>query len=329
MSNDENTYEDHITADIGGEPEAEIEPPYEPADVEVVAPEAVKRGPGWKAVILTGLLAGLVGAGAGAAALHSVAPKLFAADSTLERQIEAKISMLETRLAAAETQAAPTTVFDATALEDRLGALEARTTDDLSDRLTALEAMPRPEIDPDALSALQAAQVDGFDWPDTTQIEAVLISMDERLTELETAEPAGDGDASLDRDDPILEELRERLTTLETREPAATMPADVMARLAALEATPAPATQPRFVLAFPKAEMLHAVDANREGGFMERTLSKHVRVKSEDDPTTLINGIAADISEGDLNAAAAKFERLPAAIQAPGKAWYASVKDTP
>jgi hypothetical protein len=107
------------------------------------------------------------------------------------------------------------------------------------------------------------------------------------------------------------------------------MPADVMARLAALEATSAPATQPRFVLAFPKAEMLRAVDANREGGFMERTLSKHVRVKSEDDPTTLINGIAADISEGDLNAAAAKFERLPAAIQAPGKAWYASVKDTP
>ena len=362
MSDNENTYEDHI------EVTPEAEPPYEVAEVEAVAPTLIeqpiiKRGPKWTTVILTGLIAGLVGAGAGAAALYTLAPKLIGTDgaqvATLERQIETRISALDTRLQTAEARApSRTDAFDPTDLDQRLAALETAPVfaDDITDRIAVLEAAPRPEIDPAALSALQAAQADGFQWPDTKLIETALVRIDERLLSLE-ADDADTSDvmnrlAALENrpvettmpDDIIARldameqrdaetgmppELIARLDALESREPEAVMSPELMDRIAALESAPAPVAVPRFVLPFPKAEMLRAVDANREGGFMSRTLSKHVRVKSDDDPTTLINGITADIADGDLDAAAAKFDRLPEAVQAPGRAWYASLKDTP
>jgi hypothetical protein len=63
-----------------------------------------------------------------------------------------------------------------------------------------------------------------------------------------------------------------------------------------------------------------------EGGMIKKTLSRHIRVKDDNDPLTLIDGIEADLSGGRLGAAAEKFERLPAPVRAKGQAWYESVK---
>ena len=99
-------------------------------------------------------------------------------------------------------------------------------------------------------------------------------------------------------------------------------------RLAALEKkASAPVEVNRVtLLAFPKDQLMEAVTENTQGGFMAKALSKHVRVKDEDDPRTLINGIETDIAEGRLEAATKKFERLPAPVKTAGQAWYESVK---
>jgi len=80
------------------------------------------------------------------------------------------------------------------------------------------------------------------------------------------------------------------------------------------------------ILAFPKAQMVAAVEENMEGGLIQKTLSRHIRVKDADDPLTLIDGIETDLNEGRLDAAAKKFERLPSPVQTAGQAWYESVK---
>ena len=67
--------------------------------------------------------------------------------------------------------------------------------------MQALESAPRPEIDPEALSALQSAQKDGFEWPDVSNLETRIESLEsEPDAEVQTELPA---------------ELLERLTALE------------------------------------------------------------------------------------------------------------------
>jgi hypothetical protein len=80
------------------------------------------------------------------------------------------------------------------------------------------------------------------------------------------------------------------------------------------------------ILAFPKTQMISAVEANMDGGMIKKSLSRHIRVKDVDDPLTLIDGIETDLSEGRLGAATEKFERLPSPVRSAGQAWYESVK---
>jgi len=40
--------------------------------------------------------------------------------------------------------------------------------------------------------------------------------------------------------------------------------------------------------------MVAAVEDNIEGGLLKKTLSRHVRIKDENDPIALIEGIEAD-----------------------------------
>lgn len=289
------------------------------AELDLVEPRA--KSP-WKAFILTGFLAGLIGAAGGGfgayAALKKFSPAPAPQASINLSPIEMKLKRLTDRVSAAETSAQDAANRPAAVSEPvDLSAVE--------DRLNALETAPSPEIDPAALTALQAAQADGFEWPDVSSLEDKIAALESQAeTPVQTTLP---------------EDLIERLTVLEADVEAVqnTAPAideDMMsklnARLSALENRPAakPTTivERVSILAFPKDLMIEAVEANREGSLIKKTLSRHIRVKDANAPLTLIEGIESDLSEGRLAPAAEKFERLPSPVRSAGQAWYESVK---
>lgn len=300
-------------------PEADIA-----AEVEAEPVEEPREKSPWKAFILTGLIASVIGAAGGGYGVYA-GLKHFAPEPAAQAQVdlsplEAKLVSLSDRLNAAENSLE--------AVKSRPDATPAAEPIDLSAieaRLEALESAPSPEIDADALAALQSAQEDGFEWPDVSALEA-------RLAELETTSLSA-AEAELPKD------LTERLSALETNfENLQSGPAeadlieDVLSsldtRLEALENRPAPqpVVERVSILAFPKNRMIEAIEANQTGGLIEKTLSRHIRVKDENDPLTLIEGIEADMSEGRLAAATEKFDRLPSPVRAAGQAWYDSVK---
>jgi len=321
------------------------DPAPDPAPEPVEVEPPVKRGANWKAVILTGLLAGLIGTGSGAAAVYfglkNQTPDTPTFDAQalrteLQQEMSVQVTALDTRLSAAETKinrvanrpAPETTPVDLSPLESRLSDLEAST---------------QTEIAPETLTALKAATEDGFQWPDVSELEdrlAVLengtvssdavpdmmLAMADRIDALEAIERSASAPE-------ISNDLMTRLDALENQMgmvPALDIPEDLMVRLEALENRPVVKTQAETeivpILAFPKAALIKAVEDSAEGGFMSRTLSKHIRVKDEDDPLTLIDGISNDLSEGRLDLAMNKYERLPEPVRAAGQAWYDSVK---
>ena len=329
--------------------EAEPTEPLPEEEVEDVYVEPRAKSP-WKAFVLTGLVASLFGAAGGGYGVYEgvkrISPK--AADQAtvdialIIAPLESKLEALSNRLTTAESavkkaanRAVPETVpvdFSAD-----LSAIEAR--------LNALESVPAPEIDPDALTALQAAQADGFEWPDTSSLEDRLTALE---TEAEAAaklaiasdDLAASEAAQVSKSSEITANIMERLDAIEADMKAKPEPAtqtkaidetrleDLEARLDTLENRPAPAPRVERVsiLAFPKTAMIEAVEDSVEGGIMKRALSKHIRVKDDDDPITLIDAIEVDIAQGRLDAAANKFDRLPEPVRAAGQAWYKSVK---
>ena len=306
-----------------GEADDVLETALEEQQAEV-SPKSHSKSP-WKAFIFTGLLASLIGAVGGGygvyTALKTQAPKITDAPQVDLSPLEAKLTDLTKRLDAAEAsveKAINRPVPKPTAISEPvdLSGLESR--------LDTLENAPSPEIDPAALTALKSAQEDGFEWPDTSDLE-------KRLSELESASDEAP-QATLPDD------LLERLETLEdTRVEGGTAASDeerlarfeaLESRLSDLENRPAAAAKIERVsiLAFPKKAMVEAVEDNIEGGLFKKTLSKHVRVKDENDPIALIEGIEADIEKGRLQAAIKKYDRLPEPIRVAGQAWYESVK---
>lgn len=324
---------------IEGEPEPESEMESEPVEPRTKSP--------WKAFILTGLLAGLIGAAGGGfgayAALKKFSPAPVQQAEVDLSPIEARLTQLSERVTqtealALETANNPTVEFEPV----DMSGMEAR--------LTALETAPTPEIDPEALTALQAAQKDGFEWPDTTLLEdriAVIEARAETTTDTTALEGRiGDLEARseeisnaalaatavspemMDR----LKALEIELETLRNAEPVTAANEAIMsaldARVSAMEnrPPPIPVVERVAILAFPKSQMIAAVEANMDGGMIKKTLSRHIRVKDENDPLTLIDGIETDLIDGRLRAAAEKFERLPSPVRAKGQAWYDSVK---
>lgn len=296
------------------------------AEVEVEPIEEPRAKPPWKAFVLTGFLAGLIGTAGGGygayAALKKFSPAPVAQAKVDLSPIEMNLKRLTDRVNVAEADMKDVANRPATTVEPvDLSALKAR--------LAALEAAPTPEIDPEALTALQAAQKDGFEWPETEQIEAGLTQLDERLTKLEIADQKALDESSTgltnEQARASLQDLHERVAMLEVN------PDELQSltkRLETLENSPAPnpVVERVSILAFPKTQMIGAVEANMEGGMIKKTLSRHIRVKDANDPLTLIDGIENDLSEGRLAAAAEKFERLPSPVRSAGQAWYESVK---
>lgn len=332
-------YEDMIAEE--GEPKAEGsahvladgELPVDALPVDAVAEtleaEPTTQPKPWKAFILTGLLASLIGAGGGGYGVYAglkaqapdAAPDVTADIKAITTPLNAKIETLERRLMTAEAAFRDVTSRpEVTSDPVDLSSIEAR--------LATLETATPSEIDPAALAALNAAQADGFEWPDTAALETRLTGLETGLLTLaDTPSPE------------VLSDLMERIQALEARPIAQAPEADltlmmnealdtVETRLSVLENTKpvAPKVTRIAVLAFPKEALLQAAEDNTEGGFMKKALSKHVRVKDNDNPLTLIDQIEMDISKGRLEAAAIKFERLPAPVKAAGQAWYESVK---
>ena len=304
---------------IEDDPQPAAEPTEPEAELETVEPRA--KSP-WKAFILTGVLAGLIGAAGGGygayAGLKKFAPAPVAQVDVDLSPLELKLKNLTERVSAAESD-----IKDAA----NRAAPEAETVDlsEIETRVGALESAPKPDIDPDALSSLQAAKKDGFEWPDVSALEARIAELEAKAeSPAETAAP----EDVMNR----LTALETQLETLQSLEPTSSANDEIMsdlnARLTALENRPAPSPRVETVsiLAFPKAQMVAAVDANMEGGMIKKTLSRHIRIKEANDPLTLIEGIELDIREGRLAAAAEKFERLPSPVRTAGQAWYESVK---
>ena len=278
------------------------------------------KGPGLKGTLLAGLLAGVVGLAGATAGVYfglktqkapdiqtvkidveALKAELLNAQSVQLKSIETRLQKLEANLkTVSETQAKPEAIPDLTPLEDRLARLEAAS--DI-------------EISPETLSALTQAQADGFDWPDVSTLEA-------RLDALETSEPEQATD---------LGTIETRLKALEARKPSvetATIPKTLLSRISVLEdQANVNAQAARFSqIEFPKELLLKAAKNTSDGNVLQRALSKHVRVKDDDDPVTLIEGIEADISAGQYNQALVKFESLPKDVQAIGKSWYEVVQ---
>jgi len=198
---------------------------------------------------------------------------------------------------------------------------------------TEEELAPEPEIQP-AKSPWRAFILE----VDLSFVETRLEAFGARISEVEN----GLLDVKIPEQEPVdLSGLETRLSGLETRlaelEAAPRESADSLnetqlselnSRISALENQPAPepVIERVSILAFPKAQLIQAVEDNQTGGIVEKTLSRHVRVKNPNDPLTLIDGIETDLSEGRLTDAAKKFERLPAPVRSAGQAWYESVK---
>jgi hypothetical protein len=339
-------YEDMITEDgepAGGKKVTAVEP-----DAAAVSPDAVadafdeattpaKTPKPWKAVILTGFLASLIGGSLGAFGLYAglkaqgpeAAPDFSADIMAATRPLSETVATLERRLAGLESD-----IDDMDAAS--LALAEPVDLSTIENRLTTLETTAPSEIDPATVAALNAAQADGFEWPDTSALQARIVALETELQKLSEVPAA---EMPFDFPSGFSEDLTERLDTLETQiaqssstEDLSLMMSNVLetieARVSALENVEpiAPRVERIAVLAFPKEALLKAVEANAEGGFVKKTLSRHVRVKDDDNPRTLIDQIEVDISEGRLDAAANKFERLPAPVKTAGQAWYESVK---
>ncbi|MEP4052891.1 MAG: hypothetical protein ABJN22_11650 [Litorimonas sp.] len=303
--------------------EDEPQPAAEPVEpgVEVEEQERRAKSP-WKAFILTGLLAGFIGAVGGGYSAYA-ALKHFSPAPTVQSEVdfsplEAEIKGLNDRVSATETDVQNIS-NDLVIVSDPIDLSE------FEDRLAALEKAPSPEIDPDALTALQAAREDGFEWPDVSELEDRVAALEaEASSDLELPE------GLMNR----LKALEADVETVKNVEPVTVPVLDeelmskMEARLSALEnrPLPAPVVERISILAFPKDKMIAAVEDNQEGGMIQKTLSRHIRVKDANNPLTLIEGIETDLSEGRLAAAAEKFERLPSPVRSAGQAWYESVK---
>ncbi len=319
---------------IENETEPALEPPAGKDEIEVIEKSA--KSP-WKAFILTGFLAGLLGAALGGgglyAALKTVAPQSAATQTVDLSPLEAKLSRLSDRVKTAESDLKSRAAVTAPEFEPT----------DLSDveaRLAALERAPRPDINPEALTALKSAQDDGFEWPDVSDLEARIAALESetqaretRATEVKASESEAKGETDVPAG------IRERLTALENNfedlKTSSSGALEAVERLSAVEVRlkafenrppPEPVVERVSILAFPKDALIEAADKTQEGNILEKTLSRHIRVKDANDPLTLIEGIEKDLSAGALTSALEKFERLPAPVKAAGQAWSESVR---
>ena len=151
-----------------------------------------------------------------------------------------------------------------------------------------------------------------------------LSDIETRLKALEAAKPQ-----AIDTD------LIARLEALQKEGSEVLDLSDITARIEALEARPAPISSANIApapsraaitLPFPKAAILKALESSEPaGGWLKRSLKKHISVQSEDNPQYLVELIVQNIEEENIEAALTAFDKLPAEAKAAGAAWRASL----
>jgi len=132
----------------------------------------------------------------------------------------------------------------------------------------------------------------------------------ELITRLEALKE--EGSEALD-----LSDILARLEALENR-PAAVVPLDVTPAITAIT-SPDP---------FPEAAILAALEASQpSGGWLKRSLKKHISVQSDDNPHYLLELIVQSVEDGNIETAITAFDKLPDEAKAAGKTWRDSLNN--
>ncbi|WP_416877806.1 hypothetical protein [Litorimonas sp.] len=247
--------------------------------------------------VLLGAVGGAIG---GAYGTHYLFPPTNADD--LRAAVQQDVGQLETK-----TQAEINDIRqDLSDLETRLSQTSSETKiqsfiTGIEERLQTLENAPAPslpDIDSDTLNALKAAQNEGFNWPETNEIDSQITNLNSKTEALE-AQIVG-----------LNAQIESLEGDLETRE--------AQPEIVQPETDTAKSIGPEF----PKQALLNAAKNRAESqGFLSRTLNKHVSVDSPDSPKNLIEKIETAYEKGDIYTAIKTFDRLPSDIRSAGQDW--------
>tara|TARA_R110002020_G_scaffold155992_6_gene337479 strand:- start:2400 stop:3314 length:915 start_codon:yes stop_codon:yes gene_type:complete len=250
--------------------------------------------------LLAALLGAVGGAIGGAYGTHYLFPPTNADE--LRAAVQQDVGQLETK-----TQAKIDDIRqELSGLETRLSQASSETDiqsfiTGIEERLQTLENAPAPSlpgIDPETLSALKAAQSDGFNWPETNEIDSQIANLNSKTVALE------DQIVGLNAQIESLE------GDLEARE--------AQPKIVQPETDDVKSIGPKF----PKQALLNAARNRAESqGFLSRTLNKHVSVDSPDNPKNLIEKIETAYEKGDIYTAIKTFDRLPSDIRSAGQDW--------
>lgn len=263
-----------------------------------------RKGLGLLPVLGLSLLAALLGAvgGAigGAYGTHYLFPPTSADDlraavqqevGQLETKTDAEINDIRQELSGLKTRLSQTS--SETEIQSFITGIE--------ERLQTLENAPAPslpDIDSDTLNALKAAQNDGFNWPETNEIDSRIAKLNSKTEGLE-AQIVG-----------LTAQIESLEGDLEARE--------AQPRIVQPETDTVKSIGPEF----PKQALLNAARNRAESqGFLSRTLNKHVSVDSPDSPKNLIEKIETAYEKGDIYTAIKTFDRLPSDIRSAGQDW--------
>ena len=250
--------------------------------------------------LLAALLGAVGGAIGGAYGTHYLFPPTNADE--LRAAVQQDVGQLETK-----TQAKIDDIRqELSGLETRLSQASSETDiqsfiTGIEERLQTLENAPAPSlpgIDPETLSALKAAQIDGFNWPETNEIDSQIANLNSKTEALE-AQIVG-----------LNAQIESLEGELEARE--------AQPKIVQPETDTAKSIGPEF----PKQALLNAAKNRAESqGFLSRTLNKHVSVDSPDSPKNLIEKIETAYEKGDIYTAIKTFDRLPSDVRSAGQDW--------
>lgn len=148
-----------------------------------------------------------------------------------------------------------------------------------------------------------------------------LLPLETRVKSLEKTKPKA-----------IDPELLTRLEALQNEGSQALDLSDILARLEALENRPVAA--PMLVTSavnidlnsmkeFPSEAILASLE--KPEGWLQKSLKKHISVQSDENPHYLVELINRHIDAGNVEAAIAAYEKLPADAKMAGQAWRESL----
>ena len=264
---------------------------------------------GAPALIASAFLSSAIGGGVVWLASQYYAPK--APDMT---PLQTRLEALNSDVAAlnAENEDLKASISSLENAPKEIDAFEPVDLTPIETRLRALEDAKSTEIDPELVTRLEALQSNGSEALDLSDILS-------RLDNVEKTASENPGLTDLSDDtEAKLADLTARLDAFENR--PVTLPP-----VATLTAVSVPVNKKSAPVTFPVESVLASLP--KEGGWLERSLKKHISVQSEENPGYLVELIQKSIDAGDLEAARAAFDKLPPEAKAAARVWRDSLND--